>query len=259
MAVLFPKKVPAFSRALGESDDSFDFETDHLISAEVTVLFSSQMDEMIQTFIIGIGSAQCKALEDIVDFSKSEKVKEIDLSISKHTVMTCSAHKFLGGSLIWLCDTQHNESCYGFGRWIDALLSSFKHNQSSCIYVLTSAPTSEFQSDSKPTAPLIRALRTARASSAYSDVKVLEPPNIISGFAAALMSHCIYESLPACMLITYFDNVRASSTDQDIASMISPILRSFHQLQPYILPNHKPARLTAQNFDQMYIWVSCFH
>ncbi|KAM7541503.1 hypothetical protein Aperf_G00000037684 [Anoplocephala perfoliata] len=253
MAVLFPKKVPAFSRALGESDDNFDFETDYLISAEVNVLFSSQLDEIIQTCIVGIGSAQCKALSDIIDFSESQKVKEFSLSISKHTIMTCSAHKFPGGSLVWLCDTLQNESCYGFGKWVDTLLSSFKFEQKSCVYILACAATSDFQSDLKPTAPFIRILRTAKASSVCANFKVLEPPNIISGFAAALLSHCIYESLPACVIITYYDNVRASSTDQDIASTIFPILRSFHQLQPYILPSPKPAKSTAQNFDQMYI------
>ncbi|VDL57720.1 unnamed protein product [Hymenolepis diminuta] len=253
MAVLFPKKVPAFSRALGERDDSFDFDTGHLISAEVSVSSYINVNEIIKAFVIGVGFAQCKALKETVDFSKARIVKEVSISLCNHIIMTCSAHKFDGGSLIWLCDTQQSESCYGFGKWIEALFSSFKLEQNTRIYILADVPTSEFQSDWKFIAPFVRILRTPKAASEYSDIKVLEPPNIISGFAAALMSHCVYESLSACVLITYYDNVRASPTDQDIASMISPILKSTDQLYPYILHNHKLPKLSVQNFDQMYI------
>ncbi|VDN98597.1 unnamed protein product [Rodentolepis nana] len=253
MAVLFPKKVPAFSRALGERDDGFDFDSDYLVPTEVSTLQSFKVDEIIRTLIIGVGSAQCNALKETVDFSKAQIISEVSLLLSNHIIMTCFAYKFDGAVLIWLCDTQQSESCYGFGKWIEALLSPFELEKNACIYILSDAPTSEFQSDLKPAAPFVRVLRSPKAASEYLDIKVLEPPNIISGFAAALMSHCIYESLPACVLITYYDNIRASSTDQDIATVISPILRSTNQLQPYILPHHKPPKLSAQNFDQMYI------
>nr|CDS33202.2 Proteasome assembly chaperone 1 [Hymenolepis microstoma] len=184
MAVLFPKKVPAFSRALGESDDGFDFDNDYIVPAEVSASNSIEINENIGTLIIGVGSAQCNALKETLDFSRAQIIAESDL---------------------------------------------------------------------KPVTPFVRVLRTPKAASEHLDIKVLEPPNIISGFAAALMSHCIYESLSACVLITYYDNVRASSTDQDIAAVIAPILRSTSQLQPYILLHHKPPKLSVQNFDQMYI------
>lgn len=253
MAVLFPKKVPAFSRALGESDDVFDFDTDVLIPAEITVLSSVQVNDVIKTCIVGVGSAQCKALKDAINFSNTQLVKEFNLTLSNQVIMTCSAHKFAGGSLIWLCDSHQNESCYGYGKWTEAVLSSFKLDPNSRIFIFTDAPTSAFQSDSKPIAPFVRALRTPKAASECVDIKSLEPPNILSGFAAALMSRCICDSLPACVLIAYYDNIRASSTDQDIASVIIPILKSTTQLHPYILPIQKSAKITTPNFDQMYI------
>ena len=254
MAVLFPKKVPAFSRALGESDGILNSEPDILIEAEVSVPFSTIWKCKINTFIIGIGSAQCDVLNANIDFSKGTKVKVVDISISNRVVMTCSAYVLDGGFLIWLCDTHERDTCYGFEKWVDNLFSSFSFDQNTCVYLLTDAPTSEYLSDHKPPAPFVRALKTPRTSaSCCADVKILEPPNIVAGFAAPIMTYCIHRSIPACILITYYENMRAIPFKNDISSMMSPIFISIRDLQPFLLPEHVFNKMTIQNFDQMYI------
>ncbi|CDS40961.1 expressed conserved protein [Echinococcus multilocularis] len=254
MAALFPKKVPAFTRALGGSDDVSDLETDLLTEAEVTVTLYTSCNYKVNALLIGIGSTQCEALGANIDFSKATKVKAIDLTISNQVVMSCSAFIFDQSIVIWLCDTQERDSCYGFGKWVDALLSSFSLDQDTCIYLLTDSPASEFQSDSKPVAPFIREIKTPRASGlCYPDIKPLEPPNIVAGFAAPIMAHCIYYSLPACTLIIYYENLRTSLAKSDIFPVISPILGAIEGLRSFILPDHALSKAVAQNFDQMYI------
>ena len=254
MAVLFPKKVPAFSRALGESDEAFYSEPDVLSESELLIPFSIKWEAKINTLIIGVGSAQCEVLSAIVDFSKGTKVRMVNFSISNRVVVSCSAFAFGCGSLIWLCDTQERDTCYGFEKWVNALFSSFSFDHNACIYVLTDAPTSEYLSDFKPSAPFMRALKTPRAfASLCADVKLLEPPNIVAGFAAPIMTYCIYRSLPACVLIIYYENLRASPAKNDISAMVSPILSSVKEFQPFLLNDYASSRSAAHNFDQMYI------
>lgn len=73
MAALFPKKVPAFTRALGGSDDVSDFEPDSLIEAEVLVTSYTSCSQKVNALIIGIGSAQCEVLSANIDFSRAVK------------------------------------------------------------------------------------------------------------------------------------------------------------------------------------------
>ncbi|VDK34818.1 unnamed protein product [Taenia asiatica] len=254
MATLFPKKVPAFTRALGGSDDVSDLGTDLLIEADVLVTSYTNCNQKVNALVIGIGSAQCEVLSTNIDFSKAVKAKVIDLTVSNRVVMSCSAFIFGQSSVVWMCDTQERDSCYGFGKWVDALLSSFLLDQDTFIYLITDSPASEFQSDFKPSTPFIRTLKTPRASGlCCPEIKLLEPPNIVSGFAAPIMAHCIYHSLPACILIIYYENLRASPAKSDIFPVLSPILGAIGGLRPFILPDHVSSKATVQNFDQMYI------
>ncbi|VDM31889.1 unnamed protein product [Hydatigera taeniaeformis] len=254
MATLFPKKVPAFTRALGGNDDIFDSETDLPVEAEVAVTFSVNFNQRISVLVFGIGAAQCEVLSANIDFSKAVKMRVVDLTVSNQIVMSCSAFMFDQKIVIWLCDTQERDSCYGFRKWVDTLLSSFLLDQNSCIYILTDSPASEFQSDFKPSTPFIRTLRTPRASGlCFPDVKPLEPPNIIAGFASPIMAHCIYHSLPACVLIVYYENLRTSLAKTDIFPVLIPILAAIGELRPFILSDGISGRPTAHNFDQMYI------
>ncbi|KAL5112112.1 Proteasome assembly chaperone 1 [Taenia crassiceps] len=240
--------------ATGGSDDVPDFENDLLIEAEILVTSCTSFNQKVKALIIGIGSAQCEILSANIDFSEAVKVKVIDLTVSNRVIMSCSAFVIGQSSVVWLCDTQVRDSCYGFGKWVDALLSSFLLDQDTFIYLLTDSPVSEFQSDFKPSAPFVRTLKTPRASGlCYSDIKSLEPPNIVSGFAAPIMAHCIYHSLPACTFVIYYENLRASPTKSDIFPVLSLILGAIGGLQPFILPDHASTKTTAQNFDQMYI------
>ncbi|KAL7061833.1 hypothetical protein AAHC03_0764 [Spirometra sp. Aus1] len=64
MAVLFPKKVPAFSRALGEVDDAFDDEPSSLndIHAKLSLEELQQISGVIENVIIAIGGLCCEVL-----------------------------------------------------------------------------------------------------------------------------------------------------------------------------------------------------
>ncbi len=254
MAVLFPKKVPAFSRALGETDDCFDCEQDP--SGDVTIKQNqiSSINNPITELFIGIGRNQCDSLKAVLDFSQGKLLADLNVQLSGFPLIQCNAFQFGSSCVVWLCEASECENYLGSQSWVDSLLSSFSYSDTVSVSILTEKPSSCFQGSAQFAPPFMGVLKTPNASPANcTDLKAIEQPNIISGIAADVMTRCFYRGFSTCLYVTYYENLRGSSVKNDVLTTTLALLTSMPELEIFCLKDHTLLTKNCSTFEQMYI------
>lgn len=254
MAVLFPKKVPAFSRALGEEDDMFDCEPARLDEAKCVLSHLIEFKGPVDEVIVAVGPIECNFVQSRLHFQNSNKVAECKVTLSGSPSIQCEAHSFGSSSIVWLCNFQELDDCFGLREWATKLLSSFCLTESVSIIVLTSDSATFFQHGIRPPSPFLRKLGTYNAIN-LSNVPELEQPNIISGPSAEIMMRCVFLNLPANIIINFHDQQCGDRAPEEAVSANSPILSSLRGLRDFLVPQneiHKGQKMCSR-FEQMYI------
>ncbi|VDN32968.1 unnamed protein product [Dibothriocephalus latus] len=212
MAVLFPKKVPAFSRALGEVDDAFDEEPSFLNNIHTSLSFEElqNVPEMINNVIIGIGDICCEFLTCHCQCANMSKVKIIKFTPPESPVVECTAFLCESSIIVWLCHTKEDDNVFGLSNLVESLLSSFSVNEHCAFYIFSSeySHRSQFPSFApKLRSPFVRKLHTSRFECRHVDqnIPMLEQPNVISGFAGELLSRLTYRRYAGCLYILFYD------------------------------------------------------
>lgn len=254
MAVLFPKKVPAFSRALGEVDDCFDLEEETHLDSEVVENEFVPFTNVVKFSIIAVGPCQCDVLKSALKFSESTLLKEICVMLSGLPIAKFCAYLFGPSTVVWLCETRESDVYLGPTSWTDRLLSSFSYADSSRMFILTEQPSSSFRGPPVSTVPFTRVLRSSNSNDpCCENVTLLEQPNIISGYPAELLTRCVYRGIFACLFITYYQNVCGSSAKGDVFVTTAALLSSIEEFKPFRDLRTMVKEKQTTSCDQMYI------
>uniref|UniRef100_A0A0X3PKT0 Proteasome assembly chaperone 1 n=1 Tax=Schistocephalus solidus TaxID=70667 RepID=A0A0X3PKT0_SCHSO len=240
MAVLFPKKVPAFSRALGEVDDAFDDEPSFLndIRLNISVEELQKNPGVIDNVIIVIGGVCCEFLTCHYQFTNMSKVKTINFTPSEMPVIECTAFLYESSTIVWLCHIKEDSDVFGLANLVENLLSSFSVNEQSAFYVFTSEYSRRFQFQSfSPKLPFVRRLHTSRFECRQVDqnIPMLEQPNVISGFAGEIMSRLTCRRYAACLYILFYDETFPLSNSATF-SAIGPCFTSLPGFKNLLQP-----------------------
>eukprot|EP00106_Octopus_bimaculoides_P006883 XP_014774325.1 PREDICTED: proteasome assembly chaperone 1-like [Octopus bimaculoides] len=234
MATFFGEVLPVFSRATGDDDD---FDEDEEQEAELTWKTSVQWCEAAEPklqdnklpcslLIISVGqvaSGFCQAYL-LKESTKPAGWLSTSLTTDDPTLDHNAEVHLCGKDSVFIQCTKEISPEQSF-CWVHQVFDSLQMNSTE-VFVLTSAPASDFQTEASLSQLTVPFLRTLRSSSTCClqrpPCPYLEQPNLISSLSAQILTYCQIFRILAQLFVCYCESIHIDSTT---IKAFSPLLK----------------------------------
>ncbi|KER31684.1 hypothetical protein T265_12943, partial [Opisthorchis viverrini] len=214
------KRIPACSRALGELDSEDESTDDELTEKKDEFVLSDGLTvhlESVSTtrLVIALGPIQTAFITCCFRLSTGSLLGTLSYPSPSHNVTNrvewnslCIYHssELYPGTLIVTVPCGKQDVHLVQKRVANALMNLVLGTNLR-VTVLCDEPIHRFQTQSEPTAPVIRILTNESSTGSHTfPFPSLEQPNIISGYAAEFFSFAVLRSIPTTLFVLYYAN-----------------------------------------------------
>ncbi|KAA3682238.1 uncharacterized protein DEA37_0012264 [Paragonimus westermani] len=222
----FLKRIPAFSRALGEldsdEDDSINESTevdDFLDVAGVPVDFERVVSDLsFKHIIVSIGPIQTAFISGALCVTKEHLIAKLPFILpiysgADKTARTYAFVYFVSPSekstliitLPYVRDNIHHSQKVVVDKLLHQIVSSGQTGSGPDLLVLCTREVHEYRASSVPSESFVRVIHSdPRENDQSLPFPKLEQPNILSGFPAEFFTYAILRSIRSMLLVLYY-------------------------------------------------------
>ncbi|VDP96476.1 unnamed protein product [Echinostoma caproni] len=226
----FLKRIPAFSRALGEWESDEDSETEKCLNEELACVGSEDKPVVlshvfhnltVKNVLIGIGPLQTAFVTCAYQLSNENMIAVISYRVpgfgsTQKTIPTqvrLHYHPTASGGTVCVLIPASKQIPHANQKKLvqlimDSILNSSSGSRGDILAtILCTEPICQFQSRTPPDSPsFVRILTTQNLEKPKDDLQCahLEQPNIISGLAAEFLTWNKLHSVPASLYVLFY-------------------------------------------------------
>ncbi|KAF7259768.1 hypothetical protein EG68_02862 [Paragonimus skrjabini miyazakii] len=222
----FLKRIPAFSRALGELDSDEDdstnesTEVDHFLDvAGVPVDYEHVVSDLsFKHIIVSIGPVQTAFISSVLCITKEHLIAKLPFMLpiyggTDKTTRTFAFVYFISPSekgiliitLPYAKDYIHPSQKVVVDKLLHKIVSSGQTGSGPDLLVLCTREVHEYQAPSVPSESFVRVIHSdPRENDQSLPFPKLEQPNILSGFPAEFFTYAILRSIRSMLLVLYY-------------------------------------------------------
>ncbi|CAL8101320.1 unnamed protein product [Calicophoron daubneyi] len=259
----FSKHVPAFSRALGDSDSDYEFDIEQEAERRSLFFTSSGSCEDAKTafqgkichnLIIAVGPLQATFITCALHLSPHELLGRFSYLSPKFGGQQQSCTNFgllyhlpklADGTFVVTLPQSKQMIDYTQRDAVENIMNAWALSADGMkrlpeITILCSQPVYQFQSLFPPESVPFNCLLQTSCKKPPTSVpfKLLQPPNIVSGFPAEFLTWCNLHSFPANLIVSFHDlcedPVYAWYSVKGIFKTLFPLSQSLHAF--HIMP-----------------------
>jgi len=251
MATFFGEVVTASSRALDEDEDydddddlAYEDEEDERIHQELQEKREVQLNWGPGISAGDSGTVPCSNViiavgHNATNFLSAYVLNSVAWEEAGHTSVwkegkTAVFHRYKDNTSVLICQVTNYVPEDQLFQWTDKVLGCLQKAGLS-VTVLSDSPVSDYKTTdmvySSSSAPFLRCLRTSTSRS-QALCRPLEPPNIITGLPAAVLSQCQIHHIPAVVYQCYTDVITPDSITMETYKPLLSSLSKVVKLNP---------------------------